>query len=149
MPAAGPRLGGLVAHQPEIRLVHQSGSLESLPRLLGGKTSGGELAQLVVDEREQAVGGHGVARRGGGDQVGHIGHVQNANSPFGGRHAQVVIGNSTYRVADAQHEPEPQVRRGMVQTSSCTLGQQEKPAWSSTLEVLGHAGLLFNESPNA
>ena len=55
--------------QPEVRLVDQGGGLEGLAGLLRGHPRGGELAQLVVDEREQLGGGLGVALLDGGQDV--------------------------------------------------------------------------------
>ena len=45
----------------DIDLVHQGGRLEGLPGLLLGQPPGGQLAELLVDEREQRLGGPGVA----------------------------------------------------------------------------------------
>ena len=45
------------------------------PGLLLGQPRGGQLAQLVVDEREQVGGGPAVAGRGGVEEAGDVGHV--------------------------------------------------------------------------
>jgi hypothetical protein len=47
--------------QPYIRLVDQGGGLERLSGLLLCQVLGGELAQLVVDERQELLGGLGIA----------------------------------------------------------------------------------------
>ena len=47
--------------QPEVGLVDQGGGLEGLPRLLLGQLLRGQFAQLVVDQRQQLLGGLGVA----------------------------------------------------------------------------------------
>ena len=61
--AAVPVLGVGRADEPEVRLVDQGGGLEGLAGLLAGQPGGGELAQLVVDEREQLGGGLWVPGR--------------------------------------------------------------------------------------
>ena len=45
------------------------------PGVSAGQPGGGELAQLVVDEREQLGGGLGVALLDGGQDVGDVGHA--------------------------------------------------------------------------
>src|SRR5262249_34920384 len=67
-PPAGP-------HQPEVRLVDEGGRLEGLTRGLLGHPGGGELAQLVVDEREQVGRGLGVAGPDGRQDLGDVGHA--------------------------------------------------------------------------
>ena len=52
-----PLLGLVRIDQPEIRLVYQRGGLERLPRLLVSKLRRRELAQLVVDEWQELLGG--------------------------------------------------------------------------------------------
>ena len=54
------------------------------PGLLGGQPGGGELAQLVVDEREQLGGGLRVAGRGGVEEAGDVGHAAE-HTPAGRR----------------------------------------------------------------
>ena len=48
--------------------------LERLARLLVGQSCGRELAQLVVDERQQLLGGVRVALLDGGQDVGDVAH---------------------------------------------------------------------------
>ncbi len=52
--------------QPEIRLVDQGRGLERLPGLLLRQLHGGQLAQFVVDERQELLGGLGIALLDGG-----------------------------------------------------------------------------------
>ena len=53
---------GLVpADQPDVGLVHQSGGLDGLAGLLPRQPPGGELAEFVVDQRQQLLGRPGVA----------------------------------------------------------------------------------------
>ena len=67
--------GWLAADQPEVGLVDQGGRLERLAGLLRGQPGGGELAQLVVDERQQLGRGLRVAGRGRVEQAGDVGHA--------------------------------------------------------------------------
>ena len=48
-------------HQPQVRLVDQGRGLERLAGLLLGQLLGGQLAQLVVDQRQELLGRLGVA----------------------------------------------------------------------------------------
>jgi hypothetical protein len=64
----------LVTDQPQISLVDQGGGVERVPGSLGGHFRGGELAQLVVDEREQFRGGPAVTIIGGFDQMSQLRH---------------------------------------------------------------------------
>jgi hypothetical protein len=54
------------ADQPQVGLVDQGGGAEGLARLLLGQPLGGELAQLVVDQRQQLAGRLRVALLNGG-----------------------------------------------------------------------------------
>jgi hypothetical protein len=49
------------ADEAEVGLVDQGGGLERLARRLVGQAVGGELAQLVVDQRQELLRGRGVA----------------------------------------------------------------------------------------
>ena len=59
--AAVPAAVGVAADQPQVGLVDQGGGLERLPGLLLRQPPGGQPAELVVDQRQQALGGLGVA----------------------------------------------------------------------------------------
>jgi hypothetical protein len=48
-------------HQPQIRLVYQRRRLERLPRLLLRELLPREPAQLVIDQRQQLLGGLRIA----------------------------------------------------------------------------------------
>ena len=56
-----PRLfqccGRLAVHQPQVGLVDQGGGLQRLAGLLLGQLLGRQLAQLVVDQRQELLGG--------------------------------------------------------------------------------------------
>ena len=60
--------------QPQVRLVDQGRGLERLAGLLLGQPLGGQLAQLVVDQRQQLLGGLGVALLDGREDPGHFVH---------------------------------------------------------------------------
>ena len=51
----------LVTDQPEVGLVDQGRGLERLPRLLLGQLLRGQPAELVIDQRQQLLGGLGIA----------------------------------------------------------------------------------------
>jgi hypothetical protein len=64
-----------VPHESEVSLVDQCSRLERVPGILLGHPRGGELPQLVVDEREQLGRGLGVAGRGRVQESGDVGHA--------------------------------------------------------------------------
>jgi hypothetical protein len=55
-----------------------------LAGLLLGQLLGRQLAQLVVDQRQQLLGGLGVALFDGGQDAGNIGHRRHRNVWAGG-----------------------------------------------------------------
>ena len=61
-------------HQPEVGLVDQRRGLERLAGLLLGHLCGGQLAQLVVDQRQELLGGVRVALLDGGQDARHLAH---------------------------------------------------------------------------
>src|SRR5262245_19283893 len=73
--AAIPPLHLLGVHQPQIGLVDQSGRLEGLAWFLLGQLLGRQLAQLIVDQRQELLGGVGVALLDGGQDLGDFAHV--------------------------------------------------------------------------
>ena len=75
VPAAVPVLGLLAAQQPQVRLMHQRGRLQGLAGPFVGQPLGRELAQLVVDERQQLLRGVRVALFDGSQDLRDIGHV--------------------------------------------------------------------------
>ena len=60
--------------QPEVRLVDQGRRLERLARLLLGQLRCGQLAQLVVDQRQELLGGLGVAVLDGREDARDVVH---------------------------------------------------------------------------
>jgi hypothetical protein len=63
-----------LAEKAQVGLVDQGGRLERLPRRLMGQLVGGELAQLVVDQRQELLGGVRVAVRDGIEDLGRVTH---------------------------------------------------------------------------
>ena len=61
-------------HQPQVRLVDEGRGLERLAGLLLRQALGRQLAQLVVDERQQLLGGVWVALVDGGQDARNITH---------------------------------------------------------------------------
>src|SRR5262249_10328579 len=55
-----PGLRFVFIHEPKVGLVHQSSSIERLARLFTGQPLPGELAQLVINQRQELLGGLGV-----------------------------------------------------------------------------------------
>src|SRR5262249_13539666 len=62
------------AGQPQVGLVHQGGRPERLVRDLARRLRAGELAQLVVDERPEPLGGVGVTLLDGAEDAGDVVH---------------------------------------------------------------------------
>lgn len=61
MSAAVPLLWLVVANEPKISFMHERGCLQRLPRFFKNESLGGQLAQLVVHERQKLFGCRGVA----------------------------------------------------------------------------------------
>src|SRR5262249_13534561 len=62
------------ADETQVRLVNQGGGVEAVAGRLGGQARSGELAQLVVDERQEIRRGLAIAPGGGFEQSGDGGH---------------------------------------------------------------------------
>src|SRR5262249_30775186 len=78
-----PPRGVRGADEPEERLVNERGRLEGVPGPLPGQAGRRELAQLVVDEREQLGRRAAVAGRGGVQEAGPVGHCGEVYRLFG------------------------------------------------------------------
>ena len=72
--AAVPVLDLFDIHQPQVRLMHQGRGLKRLPRFLLGELLRRQFAQLVVDERQELLGGLRVALFDCRQNAGHITH---------------------------------------------------------------------------
>ncbi len=64
----------LLAHQPQIGLVNERGSVQGVSGLLRGHPRGREFPQLVIDERKQVGRRPAVAGHSGVYEVGDLGH---------------------------------------------------------------------------
>src|SRR5262249_32432493 len=64
----------LVTNQAQVRLMHQRGGVERLPCLFLTELLRSEFAQLVVDQRQQLVGGVRIALVDGLENVSDVGH---------------------------------------------------------------------------
>jgi len=64
--------------------VDEGRGLERLAGGFGRHPCDGELAQLVVHERQQVGGGPAVASRGSIEEAGHLGHDGRVYQLFGG-----------------------------------------------------------------
>ena len=71
---AGPRVVRRATDEPDVGLVDEGGRLERLAGLLDGQSLRRQFPQFVVDEREELLGGVGVAPLGGGQDVGDLAH---------------------------------------------------------------------------
>ena len=74
MAPAIPRLFGIVADETQIGFVDQGGGVEGLSRFFVGEFLGGEFAQLVVDQRQQLIGGVQIALLDGLQNLGDGSH---------------------------------------------------------------------------
>ena len=74
MASAFPSLGTILVHQPQVGLMDQGRGLQRLPGRLLGHPLGGELAQLVVDERQELLRGVRVALLDGAQDSSDFGH---------------------------------------------------------------------------
>ena len=70
----------LAVDQPQVRLVDQGRGLERLARLLLGQLARRQLAQLVVDQRQELLGGLRVALLDGGEDARDVAHHQTSGS---------------------------------------------------------------------
>ena len=66
--------GGYMADEPKVRFMDQRGGVEGVTRSLLGHACGGELPQLVVNEREQVGGSSAVAGPSGFEKASHVRH---------------------------------------------------------------------------
>ena len=71
---SAPGRRSAVADQAEIGLVHQRRGVEGVARVLRRHPRGGELPQLLINEREEFGRGTAVARGRGVEDPGHLGH---------------------------------------------------------------------------
>jgi hypothetical protein len=78
VPATIPVLGLVNVYQPQIGLVDQSSGLEGLAGLLLSEPLGRELAEFIIDQREQPVGGTRIALLDGRDNSRDFAHKQQA-----------------------------------------------------------------------
>src|SRR5262245_37554217 len=70
----------MLATRKEPTSVDQRGRLQGLARLLVGQPGRRELAQLVVDQRQQLLGRRRITLRDGGQDVGNITHRRHPSS---------------------------------------------------------------------
>src|SRR5262249_51301355 len=78
--AAIPLLLVLVADQTQVSFVHERGRLEGLTWLFAGELRCSEFAELVIDERQEFVGGLPVTLLDLRQDLGDVGHRQEARS---------------------------------------------------------------------
>ena len=64
----------LIPDQPQVGFVNQGGRVEGVAGGFGRHARGGELPQLVIDERQQLGGGPAVASLGGTQELRELGH---------------------------------------------------------------------------
>jgi hypothetical protein len=75
---------GVIANQSHISFMHQRGGIEGVAWGLAGHFRGGQLPQLVIDERQQIGGGLAVTLLGGFNQTGQIRHSCQVYTPLNG-----------------------------------------------------------------
>jgi hypothetical protein len=69
----------LVANEPKIGFMDECGGVESVVLCFGGHARGGELSQLVVDQRQQIGGGPAVTRHRGLEKTGYFWHLDSVS----------------------------------------------------------------------
>ena len=74
--ATVPLLAPVRVDQPQVRLVDQGRGLERLAGLLLRQPLGGQLAELVVDQRQELLGGLGVAVLDGREDARDVVHCR-------------------------------------------------------------------------
>ena len=80
MPAIGEVLVAVTGDlQPG--LMHESRGLQRLSGFLIGHPDDGELAQFLIDQREQLIGRLRIARINGAEQLGDVGHGREFTQP--------------------------------------------------------------------
>src|SRR5262249_48185683 len=130
VPAAVPVPGLLPARQPQVRLVHQRGRLQGLAGLFVGQFLGRELAQLVVDQRQELLRGRGVALLDGAQDTRDVAHEHKGNRRGGGRPASERESTGGGRVANLADEGG--LRRGATQADSCPARARRRTRGTST-----------------
>src|SRR5215471_17483679 len=65
-----PMLSLVRVHQADVGFMHQSSGVERLPRFLLGELSSCQLAQLLVDQRQELLGGLRIALVDCGEDAG-------------------------------------------------------------------------------
>ena len=74
MTPAIPTLNFLDVHHPQVGLMDQGGGLQRLAWLLLGQLVGRQLAQLIINQRQEPLGSVWVALLYRGQDAGHLGH---------------------------------------------------------------------------
>ena len=83
VPPAVPVLGLLNVHQPQVSLMDKGRRLERLAGLLLRHLLCRQFAQLVVDQRQELLGGVGVTLIYGREDAGDVGHEVEDNQSRG------------------------------------------------------------------
>src|SRR6266567_3385065 len=84
MAPAVPLLNLVGIDQAEIGFMHQGGGLEGLPGFFPRDLFRGQFTQLIVDQRQQPLGGLRIALVDGGQESSHVAHE--ADSPSVGEY---------------------------------------------------------------
>ena len=109
--AAVPVPGSLSASdQPEVRLVDQGRGLERLAGLLLRQLLGGQLAQLVVDQRQELLGRLRVALLDGREDAGDVVHAGRCPGPSGRVATRTDAGATTLRLDSDEADRGAEVR---------------------------------------
>src|SRR5665213_2541368 len=69
----------IFANQAKIRLVHQGGRLQRMSGRFSGHAMPGQLAQLIINQRQQLAGGLGLATVDGLEDLRHVEIEMRAN----------------------------------------------------------------------
>src|SRR5262249_31887000 len=92
-------------HQSQVRFMDQGRGIERLPRLLVRELLGRQFAQLLVDQRQELLGGGRIALLDGGQDARDVAHAVKHNRRGGARPAAGRVSTRGGRVPGQKQQP--------------------------------------------